>query len=259
MALREQGGRQGRTVVLLHAWGESLGSFDRMTDALPSSLHVLAVDLRGHGQSDKPLAGYDLVSVADDVLALLAEVDVASAVLVGASSGGYVAQQLAVLAPERVDGIVLAGSPTSLLGRPSFADEIDALVDPIPADWAREMVAWFALENAVPAEYVADRVLDALAIPADVWRLSLAGLTESPPPLRSGSITSPVLAIWGDRDMLISPDDQRALLAAVPGARRREYAGVGHLVLWEQPERLADDVAAFVAGLVTGTAEPESS
>jgi rifampin ADP-ribosylating transferase len=258
VAFLEQGTRTGPAILLLHAWGESLASFDRMADALPAAWRLLAVDLRGHGQSDKPLAGYDLVSVADDVRAFLDEVDVTSAVLVGSSSGGYVAQQLAVLAPNRVDGLVLLGSPMNLHGRPSFADEIDALVDPISPAWARDFVGWFDVESDVSAEYLADRVQDALALPADVWRLSLSGLTDSPPPLRSGRITCPALAIWGDRDALIPVDDQRELVAAIPGARRRVYEGVGHLVLWEQPGRLADDVTAFVDGLEAGTIQPES-
>ncbi len=85
-----------------------------------------------------------------------------------------------------------------------------------------------------------------------MWRLSLAGLTESPPPLRTGRITAPTLAIWGDRDPFVTLDDQAALVAGIPGARRETYAGVGHLVLWEQPGRLADDVTAFVEVLEAG-------
>lgn len=259
LAFCERGPRDGQTVLLVHAWGESLGSFDLMTAALPDRLHVLAVDLRGHGHSEKPRTGYDLVTVADDVRAFLDAVGAPSAVVVGSSSGGYVAQQLAVLAPDRVDGLVLLGSPMSLHGRPSFADEIDALVDPIADAWAHDFVGWFDLESDVSAEYLADRVQDALALPAEVWRLSLSGLTESTPPLRSGRITCPMLAIWGDRDALIPVGDQLELVAAVPGARRRVYEGVGHLVLWARPERVAVDVAEFVDALAAGALQPESS
>ena len=80
----------GTPVVLLHAWVESLRSFDRLTPLLPPSLYTLAVDQRGHGDSDKPSHGYDLASLGADVVAFLDAVDLASAVLVGSSSGGYV-------------------------------------------------------------------------------------------------------------------------------------------------------------------------
>ncbi len=246
MAFRERGARNGPTVLLLHAWGESARSFDRVVAALPPDLHVVAPDLRGHGGSDKPYTGYDLVSVASDVAAFLDAAGEGPVVVLGASSGGYVAQQLAVRRPDLVAGLVMAGVPLSLAGRPSFADEIEALVDPISAAWAQGFIDWFPLQGSVPAEYVADRVRDAMALPAAVWRLSLAGLTGSDPPLRSGRVSAPTLAIWGDRDGLIPVADQLAMVDAIPGSRRLVYEGVGHLVLWEQPGRLAEDLMSFV-------------
>jgi len=120
-------------VVLLHAWGESWHSFDRLLPLLPRAIHAVAMDLRGHGDADKPAAGYSLVDVAADVAAFMDAVGVSSAVLVGSSSGGYVAQQVAITSPHRVAGLVLVGSPASLQGRPSFADEVDRLTDPVDA------------------------------------------------------------------------------------------------------------------------------
>jgi rifampin ADP-ribosylating transferase len=248
-----------RTMLFVHGFGGNARQWKAQLRHYSSFNRVIAVDLRGHGHSDKPLYGYDLVTLADDVCALLDAVGVESAVLVGSSSGGYIAQQVAVATPDRVSGLVLAGVPFSLAGRPAIADEIDGLVDPISRSWARGFVDWFAVESEIPDGYLAERVQDALAIPAEVWRLSLAGLTESRPPLRSGQVTTPTLAIWGDADALIPSHDQEALVAAIPGARRVVYEGVGHFVLWEQPARLAGDVAAFVAGLATAPIQAESS
>jgi pimeloyl-ACP methyl ester carboxylesterase len=128
-----QGDRSGVPVVLLHAWGESLGSFDRLLPLLPATIHAVAMDQRGHGAADKPADGYTLVDLADDVVAFLDAVGLPSAVLLGSSSGGYLAQQVAVRAPDRVTGLVLVGSPRSLRGRPPFADEVDQLTDPSTA------------------------------------------------------------------------------------------------------------------------------
>jgi rifampin ADP-ribosylating transferase len=127
----EQGDRSGVPVVLLHAWGESADCFDRLLPLLPATIHAVAFDQRGHGAADKPASGYALVDLADDVTAFMDAVGLTSAVLVGSSSGGYVAQQVAVPSPHRVRGLVLVGSPRSLHGRPAFADEVDRLTDPI--------------------------------------------------------------------------------------------------------------------------------
>lgn len=105
-------------VLLLHAWGETRRSFDRLMPMLTGRVHAVAVDQRGHGDADKPKAGYDLASLAQDIVAFMDAVGIPSAVLLGSSSGGYVAQQVAALTPHRVAGLV--GSPRSLQsGRPS--------------------------------------------------------------------------------------------------------------------------------------------
>jgi rifampin ADP-ribosylating transferase len=244
-----QGDRFGVPVVLLHAWGESLGCFDRLLPLLPATIHAVAMDQRGHGAADKPADGYSLVDLADDVVACLDAVGLSSAVLLGSSSGGYVAQQVAVRAPDRVSGLVLVGSPRSLRGRPSFADEVDRLTDPVDRAWVKASVEWFPRFHDVPDWYVEDRVDDGVRMPASVWRKSLNGLCTAVPPTETGTITAPTLIIWGERDGLLSRDDEEALVAAIPGSQLIVYDDTGHLVLWEQPERVANDLTDFVLAL----------
>ena len=85
LAYVEQGDRSGRAILLLHAWGESLRCFDRLTPLLPDSYRVLAIDQRGHGQADKPADGYDLESLAVDLVAFMDAMGLSSVVLVGLS------------------------------------------------------------------------------------------------------------------------------------------------------------------------------
>jgi pimeloyl-ACP methyl ester carboxylesterase len=66
-----RGDLSGISVLLLHAWGESLGSFDRVIPLLPRTIRALAMDQRGHGDSDKPADGYSLTDFAGDVTAFL--------------------------------------------------------------------------------------------------------------------------------------------------------------------------------------------
>jgi pimeloyl-ACP methyl ester carboxylesterase len=241
----------GVPVVLLHAWGESWHSFDRLLPLLPGTIHAVAMDLRGHGDADKPAAGYSLVEVAADVTALMDAVGIASAVLLGSSSGGYVAQQVAITSPHRVAGLVLVGSPRSLQGRPSFAGEVDQLTEPVDAAWVRKFLDWFPRFHQVPPWYIDGRVQDGVRMPAYVWRETLAGLVGARPPTDTATITAPTLIVWGARDQLLSRDDQRALAAAIPASRLTVYQDTGHLVLWEQPERVASDLTAFVDGLAS--------
>ena len=239
----------GAPVVLLHAWGESRRSFDRLLPLLPGTIHAVAMDLRGHGDADKPAAGYSLAEAAADVAAFMDAAGVPSAVLVGSSSGGYVAQQVAITSPHRVAGLVLVGSPRSLQGRPSFADEVDQLTDPVDAVWVRRFLDWFPRFHPVPPWYIDGRVHDGARMPADLWRATLAGLVSARPPTDTATITAPALIVWGARDGLLTYEDQQALAAAIPASRLIVYQDTGHLVLWEQPERVAADLTAFVDSL----------
>jgi pimeloyl-ACP methyl ester carboxylesterase len=247
----EQGDPRAPAVLLLHAWVESSACFDRLLQAVPPMLRVFAMDQRGHGDAEKPANGYALVNFADDIEAFMDAVRLRSAVLLGSSSGGYVAQQVAIQVPHRVDGLVLVGAPRSLQGRPAFADEVDRLTDPVDPSWVEESLTWFPRYHDVPDWYIKDRIRDGLRVPAHVWIAGLTGLTTAVPPAESGTITAPTLIIWGERDELLPLQDGYLLAAAIPGSRLIVYEETGHLVLWEQPERVATDLTDFVAGLST--------
>ncbi|MBT2554542.1 alpha/beta fold hydrolase [Arthrobacter sp. ISL-5] len=234
-----------KPVLLVHAWGESRGSFDRLIPLL-SGFRVYAPDLRGQGEADKPEDGYSLSEQADDAAAILDALNVPTAFVVGSSSGGYVAQQLAAMHPERVAALVLVGSPLSLQGRPAFADEVDGLTDPLDEGWVRDSLSWFPLLHEVPPWFLQDRVRDGLRMPARAWKGILNGLCEAAPPTESGTIRAPTLILWGAQDNLLPRSDQETLAARLPGAVLKVYPDVAHVVLWECPERVAEDAAAFL-------------
>lgn len=86
---------------------------------------------------DEPRDGYSLADQAGDADAILAAVGVASVFVLGSSSGGHVAQQLAVAPSGRVSASVLVGSPLGLQGSPPFVGEVDLLTDPLDKEWVR--------------------------------------------------------------------------------------------------------------------------
>ncbi|MGH3508098.1 MAG: alpha/beta fold hydrolase [Nocardioidaceae bacterium] len=244
-----RGAPDGTPVVLVHAWGEARGCFDTLVPHLPPDLRVVTWDLRGHGEADKPTEGYLLAQVADDVVALLDALAMERVVLVGSSSGGYVAQQVAVTRPRRVLGLVLVGSPLSLEGEPSFMAEIEALRDPLAPEWIRDFNVSLSVPGRVPDWYLEERVREGLAMSADLWRTTLRGLVGSPAPTRLGVITCPTLVLWGGDDQLLGEAQLTGLHQSFPQATVISYADTGHTVLWERPELVATDLVAFVRRL----------
>ncbi|WP_425862137.1 alpha/beta fold hydrolase [Arthrobacter sp. TWP1-1] len=243
-----QGGAGAKPLLLLHAWGESRRSFDRLLPCL-DSFRVYAPDLRGQGDADKPEGGYSLAEQAEDAAAILAALEVPRAFVLGSSSGGYVAQQLALMHPDLVAALVLVGSPASLQGRPAFAAEVEALTDPVEEDWVRESLSWFPLVQDVPPWYFQDRVADGARMPANAWKRILAGLCAATPPTAAGDIQAPTLILWGARDNLLPRWQQDILVERIDCAVLKAYPEAGHLVLWECPGQVAMDATAFLLAL----------
>lgn len=243
----------GVAVLLVHAWGETHRSFDRLVPLLAPQLRLVVPDQRGVGDSDKPADGYSLEQAATDLVELLDALDLSSVFVVGTSSGGYVAQQLGVDHPDRVDGLVLLGSPRSLVGGGDpFGAVLTGLHDPVTAEDVGRINGVIAFAHPVPADFLADQDRSALTIPPHVWRAGYAALRTATPPLDAGRIAAPTLLLWGAVDEVLPRSQADDLVGAIPGARLVVYGDTGHLVLWERPERVAADVSSFVAA-VTGS------
>jgi non-heme chloroperoxidase len=244
----EQGDPAGVPVVLLHAFLDSWRSFERVLPALPPSIRALAVTLRGHGDSDKPDSGYRVEDFTSDVAGFMDAVGVEAAVVVASSSAGLTAQRFAADHPDRTLGLVFIGAPRSLRNKPAVADlldEVRELRDPIDPDFVREFVTATA-SGTVPPAFLETMIAESLKPPARVWKETVAGLLNAVPATERSEISAPTTILWGDRDDFIPRSDQEALAAAIPGALLVTYEGTGHIVHWEEPDRVAADIAALV-------------
>ena len=190
--------------------------------------------------------GYEAADLVDDVAAFLDAVDLDAAVLVGSSSAADTVRRFALEHPSRTRGLVLVGAfhsfPADAPAVRELREQIAALTDPVDPDFVCDFVAGTA-GDAVPPGFLETMVAESRRVPAHVWREMLEGLLAAPP--AAGSIDTPTLILWGDADPICSREEQDALLAAIPSAELRSYPGVGHLVHWEEPERVAADIAEF--------------
>ncbi len=110
-------------------------------------------------------------------------------------------------------------------------------------------MAGFTDLDQLPSWYVDLMIEDAMLLSSSIWLATLRGLTTSKPPTDEGLIDVPTLVVSGEQDGILGREQAGALVAAIAGARWLEYPSTGHLVLEEQPGRLAADIVAFLAGL----------
>lgn len=244
----EQGEPSGRPLIFLHGFTDSSFSFSRVLPLLGGGARALALDLRGHGDSERPADGYRLGDFAADVVAFMDELQIERATLVGHCMGSLVAQRVALDAPARVERLVLVSSMTSarhIEGVAELRQAVEALGDAVPAAFAREFQEG-TVYGPLPEGFMDGVVAESLKVPARVWREALAGLFADEHAARLGRINAPTLLIWGDRDALLDRAEQEALAASIPGAELLVYPETGHSPQWERPERLARDLAAFL-------------
>ena len=250
----EQGDPSGVPVVLLHAIADSWRVFEPVLSKLPQSIHAFALTQRGHGDASRPAKGYQPRDFAADLEAFMDAVHLDAAVLVGGSSGGFIARRFAIDHPEHTLGLVFLGSPAILRDKPGVQEMWDSTIsklkDPISPDLVREF-AEGTLTRPVPQASLETIVQENLKAPARVWRETFEGLLEDDSLEDLHKIKAPTLIVWGDRDTILPRSDQETLAAAITGSRLLVYPGAGHAFYWEDPGRVALDLAAFIAELET--------
>jgi pimeloyl-ACP methyl ester carboxylesterase len=230
-------------------WGEQFLS------ALAERYHVVCFDNRGTGDSTKSVDDIRAESWASDGLAVLDSVGVQRAHVLGFSMGGYIAQWIAVHAPDRVDRLVLLASAVG--GKRATAatpEGMAALVAPSgkTADEARANSL-----KVTSAPGFADRHPDRLAklvelggtkrTPAKVLhkqvRVGGNGLYEE-----LAELAMPTAIVSGDSDVLVPLGNGKTLHGLIPGASLSVLERCGHLPTWEAPEQVLKIVCSFLGG-----------
>ena len=186
---------------------------------------------------------------AHDVPLILDALDIDRAVIAGHSGSCLVARRVAIDHPERVAGLVLEASPTTLVGNAGLQAFLATVPDPIEKDFARGVVLATSTGDLPPAvvEEMSDELLK---VPAHVWREMFQSILGYDDLADLHRVAAPTLLVWGDADTVVSRRMQQALAARLTAAELVVYRGLGHTPRWEDPARFASDLATFAAALL---------
>jgi pimeloyl-ACP methyl ester carboxylesterase len=253
----DKGPRNGSPIVLIHCFTCAINYWDGMMPLLARTHRVIAIDLLGHGGSEKPASGYTIPGQADLVAQALAKLGVRDAEVVGHSLGGPVSIALAERSPQLVDRLVAIDSiPDNSYGDVGFVGELpfkpvigEALWRIKPDFTIRDgLGVAFAPGFSVPDAFVEDVKRMTYSSYVDSHDAFDAYTGEKSLPERVAATGKPLLAIMGAEEQIAN--DPRAALAAyraaVPDAETKLIAGAGHSPNVEKP--------AVTAGLVLGFA-----
>ena len=122
--------------------------------------------------------------------------------------------------------------------RDLWESAVSNLTDPIDPAFVRKFQE-STLAQAVPPSFLGSVVRESFKVPARVWKAALKPLLDADFFAEVGSVTSPTLILWGNRDELTTRIEQDVLNASIPGSDLVVYGGAGHALHWEEPARFA--------------------
>lgn len=237
----------GAPVMLIHGYSDSWTSYLPLMRELPRSLNLIALSMRGHGDSAKPDGPYGTGPMARDVTAAMDQLGIARATVVGHSMGSLVAQRLAQEHADRASRLVLIGAFATLKG--NFAadvlwrDAVSRLVNPVDPAFARGFQE-SSIARPVPLDFLDGVIDESLKLPAEIWRAALDAVRLEDRSALLGDIAAETTIIWGDLDGFCRRAEQDRLARSIPNARLLVYEGTGHAPHWEEPARAAADIVA---------------
>ena len=258
---------EGRPVLLLHGLGATNASMLPTLFDLAADHRVIAPDLPGFGDSAKPIRSYDAAFFARWAFALMDELGIREADVIGNSMGGRVAIELGLEAPERLGRVVLLAPAPAFIRRRQFVrvvrvlrPELALLPLYLPR---RRVVAGIKSMFSQPArladawyEAAADEFVRIFNTPRGrIGFFSAARQIYLEEPWgergfwdRLPGLSTPSLFVWGERDRLVPAAFERHVEKAVPEARSVVMKDCGHVPQYELPDETHELVRGFLAG-----------
>jgi pimeloyl-ACP methyl ester carboxylesterase len=244
----------GAPLILIMGFGGTMDIWDpTLLRELAATYRVIVFDNRGMGGTTGPASDFSIEQLADDTAGLLDALGVERAHVLGYSMGGYVAQELALKYPERVNRLVLMGTGCGgTEGIPARPEALRALTDMsgsiaevlqrvisvlVPADWSRDHGGY--LESVLMrAAAPPDRASLARQERAmDTWR----GTCE-----RLAQLRAPTQVLAGTADEVLAPANALMLVNRIPGAWLAQFPDGGHGMQYQYPGEIAATIRAFL-------------
>jgi pimeloyl-ACP methyl ester carboxylesterase len=254
--LRDTGPRDAPAVILLHGFGASLHTWEDWAAELERDHRVIRFDLPGFGLTGAdPTGDYTDARSFQVLAALMDQLGVAQAAIIGHSMGGRIAWSFAAEQPARVTKLVLIApdgfaSPGMEYGR---AAPVPAMLRVLPYVLPRAMLRM----NLAPAYADATKLTEAMVTryhemmlapgvrPAIIARMEQLVLQDPVPRLRA--LRVPTLLLWGEQDGMIPASHAADYLAVLPDARASVLPGIGHLPHEEAPAASLVPLRGFLA------------
>ncbi len=258
---------EGKPLILIHGYGAGMWVWEKQIDFLSQYYRVYALDLIGHGFSDRPKIPYTPEAYIHFLRDFMDGVGIEKAILIGNSMGGGIAWSMAALFPERVEKLILINCvPPDVLHQvrnDSFRmlvaiQDIPLLPYLVVASRTQRSVKWILQECVSNIRLITPEILNRQyqlsKIKGTTWVLySTFKNAKEAPKLKDylTRIDQPTLLIWGRRDLIFPPSIGEDLQQAIRGSKLQLIKGSGHIPMWETPEPVNEAMLSFLKETTT--------
>jgi len=252
----EEHGR-GEPLVLVPGFGTGLWIWYRQVPAFAERFRVIVFDPRGVARSAAQDAPFTMRDLAEDLAALLEELKVEKAHVLGASFGGFVAQEFALAHPSRTRSLILCctsyGGTGHVPPKPETLAAIASTKGLNTSERVREnLLLAFSPRFAAEHPSEVERVVNLRAenhVPESAYLRQLQAAVAFDASARVGKISVPTLVITGDEDAIVPHQNSLNLAASIPGSKLRIIGGGSHAFFIEQADEFNRAVVDFVEQL----------
>jgi pimeloyl-ACP methyl ester carboxylesterase len=241
---------RGRPVILLHGWLGSWGLWQETMTQLGRTYRTYALDFWGFGESGKKRDTYavqDFVSLVDQ---FMEQLGIVQAPLVGHSMGGTVSLLVAIQYPQRVSRTVVIGSPIT-------GSSLSFLLKM----FGRRLVAYIVHNNPwilrigfrmLAPLYTRDRRWpemmdrDLSQTTLESFLMSIASLRRTDLRPQLPQIKIPAMGMYGDKDVVVNPQQWRPMLEGIPHTRVERFQNAGHFIMLDEPQKFSETLLDFL-------------
>lgn len=234
-------------LVLSNSLGTCADMWARQIPELSRRFRVLRYDTRGHGKSSVPDGQYSFAQLGGDVAELLEHLRIERAHFCGLSMGGPTGMWLALERPELVDRLVLCNTAARIGSAEGWSARIAAVrQDGLEAMAPGLVERWLTPQYRAAEPGLTQILVDMLRRTPDAgYVANCAALRDADLRERVAAIRARTLVISSTHDLAATPQDGKALAAAIPGARYVEL-DTSHISNWEQPEAFTRALTGFL-------------
>lgn len=241
----QSSGEGTEALVFVHGWSCNLDFWKANLPAFVGTSRVIAIDLPGHGQSDKPEITYSIDLFARAIDAVLTESGVEWATLIGHSMGTPVIRQFYRKYPKKTRALVIVDGALKPFGT---RESMEPMIAQFRSPDFRKAIEGFVgfLSQSMKSQQLLDQIKSSmLATPQHVVVGAMEAMLD-PSIWGDDKISVPVLAIMAKNDQAWTPEYEKYVRNLAPGIEYSVWDGVSHFLMMDEPEKFNSALTAFL-------------